>query len=208
MKNMWFRGCGLLCLILHLFVVGCAGTSPPSKFYTLHSEGISGPTESFPSSSHALAISIGPVEIPDYLDRPEIVSRTNQNQLTLAEFDRWAGSLKVDITRVLSENLSLLLSKSMVSVTPWESGGPSDYRITVYITRFDILSEGYVLMNAQWNIIGKDGSTVLLTGKSSANEPVTAETYSARVASMSRALGTLSRDIAEGIKSVSRKSFT
>jgi hypothetical protein len=123
----------------------------------------------------------------------------------LSEFDRWAGSLKNDITRVLSENLTLLLSQNSVFVSPWGWVNASDYRITVDIGRFDIMPEGNVLLTAQWTIIGKDGIKILLARESIVTEPITAPTYKTRVSSMSGALEKLSRDIAEGIKTVSQK---
>ena len=44
-----------------------------------------------------VAINIAPVELPDYLNRLQIVTRDGRNELKLAEFDRWAGSLAENI---------------------------------------------------------------------------------------------------------------
>ena len=182
---------------LILVFSGCASTKP-ARFYTLNVNESAGTI--MPSASYKYRVAIGPVEIPDYLDRPQIVSRTSRNELTLAEFDRWAGSLKDDITNVLSEDLSRLLYQNAVSVTPWEWGDSSDYRVAVDIRRLDIMPEGYVLMNARWNLIGKDGITILFTSESSAKEPIREQTYSAKVSSMSSALAKLSQDMAETLK--------
>jgi uncharacterized lipoprotein YmbA len=190
-----------LVVFLLMIVSGCASTDP-SRFYTLHST--KGPSIVQPSSPHELFVMIGPVEIPDYLDRPQIVSRTNQNEITFSEFQRWAGSLKDDITRVLSEDLTELLSGDAISVSPWEWGVTSDYRIGVHIRRFDIMPEGNVLLNARCTLIGKDGMTQLLMWEASITEPIIAQTYDAKVSSMSGALEKLSQDIAEKIKEVSQ----
>jgi len=205
MRNIILYSGVLVCLVVvQFFVAGCAGTSAPSRFYTLNALGDEEAAQSVPASTHSLSVVVGPVEIPDYLDRSQIVTRSSPNELKLAQFDRWAGSLKEDIARVLSENLALLLSGNDVSVSSWEWSSASDYRIALYIRRFDIMSEGSVLIGAQWNIIGKDGVEILLTGELSAEEPIAAETYNAKAAAMSKALGKLSRDIAEGIKTVSK----
>jgi uncharacterized protein len=187
-----------------LFVIyGCAG-SEPSRFYTLDVSDNPGAVRS--SSPDKLLIAIGPVEIPDYLDRPQIVSRTSENEITFSEFERWAGSLKDDIARVLSENLTVLLSRNHASVSPWQWGNPGDYRVAVEIRRFDIMPEGDVLINARWTIFSKDGIRMLLMRESIASEPATAQTYRAKVSSMSRALERLSREIAEGIEAVTQKN--
>jgi len=192
-----------LVVFLLLIISGCASTDP-SKFYTLHSIKSSNIVQQ--SSPYELFIMIGPVEIPDYLDRPQIVSRTNQNEITFSEFQRWAGSLKDDITRVLSEDLTEILSEDAISVSPWEWGITSDYRIGVHIRRFDIMPEGSVLLNARCTLIGEDGTTQLLMWGVSVTEPINAQTYDAKVSSMSGALEKLSHDIAEKIKAVSQNN--
>lgn len=205
MKNILFYWGTLVCLfVIQLSVTGCTGTSAHSRFYTLHALGDEDATQGVSASTHTLSVAVGPVEIPDYLDRSQIVTRSSPNELKLAQFDRWAGSLKEDIVRVLSENLTRLLSRNGGSVSSWESCAASDYRVALYIRRFDIMSKGNVLINARWDIIGKDGVEILLTSESSAEDPIADETYSAKAAAMSRALGKLSRDIAEGIRSVAK----
>lgn len=190
-----------LVVFLLLIISGCASTDP-SRFYTLHA--IESPDTVQPSSPYELFVMIGPIEIPDYLDRPQIVSRTSQNEITFSEFQRWAGSLKDDITRVLSEDLTQLLSEDAISVSPWEWGTTSDYRIGVLIRRFDIMPDGNVLLSARCTLIGGDGTTQLLMWEASVAESITAQTYDAKVSSMSRALEKLSRDIAERILAVSQ----
>jgi len=48
---------------------------------------------------------VGPVTLPPYLDRSQIVMSDRANELNLAEFDQWAESLQTNFTRVLGENL-------------------------------------------------------------------------------------------------------
>ena len=65
-------------------------------------------------------IGIGPLDLPGYLDRPEIVTRVNPDELELAELDNWAEPLKDNITRVLAENISRLLCTEDVVIFPWK----------------------------------------------------------------------------------------
>jgi len=194
-------------LILSLFLLsglsGC-GSTQPSRFYTLYLIGDLKPERQSTSSGHNIYVVIGPVEIPDYLNRPQIVIRTSQNGLTLSEYDRWAGSLKEDIARVLSENISKLTAPDEIAVVEWGWGGGHDYRVAVDINQFDIMPEGNVLLNAEWAIVGKNG-TRIIARRESVTEPIHGQTYEAKVSSMSGALGTLSRDMAGGIISVIEK---
>ena len=71
-----------------------------------------------------LSFGIGPIKIPEYLNQPKIVTRKGPNELTLAEFDRWAERLKDNLTRVLAKNLSNLLCTKDDRSLPMARGDP------------------------------------------------------------------------------------
>ena len=62
--------CGLALLVLS----GCFGSTPPTQFYLLPLP--TGGDTAPPSSAvqRALTIGVGPVTVPPYLDRPQIVT--------------------------------------------------------------------------------------------------------------------------------------
>src|SRR5512135_69959 len=143
---------------LALFVVilaGCA-SSPSSKFYQLTPAQNKTLVTRDVSPDQSLIITIGPVRIPDYLDRPQIVTRSGKNELKLSEFNRWAGSLESDIGRVLVEDISSILPPDCASVLYWtsysESQVPASYRVEVNVDRFEGTLGDLVLLNAQWEI--------------------------------------------------------
>ena len=187
----------MISILIALF--GCASTEP-SRFYSLNSLKAQEITQKTISTDRGVSIALSPVNIPDYLDRPQIVSRTGKNELFIDEFNRWAGFLGEDITRVLAENLSILLAQEHITILTWERTVPIDYRIVVDATRFDVMPDDNVLLKAQWIIFGKDGKNILAMRESNFNEHVDGQDYSARVAAMSRTLESLSREIASEIK--------
>ena len=67
---------------------GCFG-SKPTRFYMLSSTGDVAATADRSGASRVIAV--GPIAIPDYVDRPQIVVRESANQVRLAGFDNWAG---------------------------------------------------------------------------------------------------------------------
>jgi uncharacterized protein len=205
MKNVCRHRFTIMGMLFVLILGGC-GSTQPSRFYTLGSIGKYEAGTRSTSADQIIFVTIGPVDIPDYLDRPQIVSRTSKNELSLSEFDRWAGSLKDDTVRVISENLTDLLSQNSAFVSPWGRGTGGDYRVIIDIMRFDAMPEGNILLNAQWTIVGKEGKQVLRTRESVITESVSAQTYDAKVSAMSGALEKLSRDIAEGIKAILQKN--
>ena len=193
-NNMIFR---YLILFIILSVPGCTGTSPNALYYTLS------PIEknSIPNQSTRVpaefAIGIGPVTFSDQLDRPAIVTQTGRNQITINEFHRWAGSLQQNFTRVMTQNLALLLNTEQVMARPWERYFKPDIRIAVDIQKFGGQLGEYAELGTTWMIIeeGKDVETVV--HRSEIKEPVSDDSYNALVAAQSRALAGLCEEIAK-----------
>ena len=187
-----------------LFVLGCA-SSPPTRYYNLSSlqEGGSQRKESTPDQG--LAIVVGPIKFPGYLDRTEIVTRSSSNKITLSDFDVWAGSFKEDFSRALAENLSVILSTEIVVVYPRLRPGLAKYQIGVDVIRFDGPLGGDVSLIARWAIFEGKEKKLVSVRKSTIIEPSGEKGYEAMVAADSRALEKLSREIAETIKTLSKK---
>lgn len=203
--NVLFRRVTLFTLGVALLIgTGCA-SSAPSRFYQLNSLNTENMVALDDSRQRSVIIAVGPVRIPDYLDRPQIVTRYNNNELRLGEFDRWAGSLEQDISRVLVENISILLPKDLFYVTRWISSAQSDtsasYRVEVNIIRFDGVTGESALLEAQWAVFDKERK-MILKRESSINERVSGNSYKALVSALSNALGSISRDIANAIMSL------
>jgi len=115
---------------------GCA-SSQSSKFYMLESMSRTTAAEGSTPLRQNISVGLGPVTIPDYLDRPQIVTRTNQHSVLLAEFDRWAEPLSGNISRTLAENLSSLLQTDTVVLYPWPGSVDIAYQVLVDVFRFD-----------------------------------------------------------------------
>ena len=185
---------GLLGLMALL--AGCA-TTKPTNFYTL-SRTTEPEVAKLPATG--LVIGLGPLTIPQYLDRPDIVTREGANQMRLAEFDKWAESLEPLLTRIMAEDLYSLLDASDVIPIPQRGDVALDRVVEVDINRFDADASGQVVLDARWRIYKGDNETLLASGRSMITEqgpPVPG--YDGIVAAMSRALGRASKEIAQAI---------
>jgi uncharacterized lipoprotein YmbA len=112
----------------------CAST--PSRFYILDTLSAS---ETIPGTAPAQGpvIGVGPITVPKYLDRPQIITRSGRNQLALGEFDRWAEPLQDNVLRVLAENLAFLIPTDQVLLHAWPQSAILDYQVTVEVLQFD-----------------------------------------------------------------------
>ncbi len=187
---------------------GCiGGKSSPSKFYVLSALPNPETTKKVAAAERGLAIGVGPVSLPPYMDRPEIVTRSGGNQLHLSEFNRWAEPLRQNVTRVLAQNLSILIPTDRTALYPWERSVPINYQVVVEVARFEGSADGNSLLIARWSIVGADGKQELLAGQSRFSESIgPPQDYEATVSAMSRSLADFSREIAAAIKTLSRQT--
>ena len=123
------------CLIILVGLGGC-GSTQDTRFYVLTSlPATERPSDA--SSGLKPAIGLRPVGMPEQLDRPQIVTRVGENMLHLAEFDQWAAPLRENFTRVLAENIAILVPTDRVVVFPWPTASPIDYEVAVEVARFE-----------------------------------------------------------------------
>jgi uncharacterized lipoprotein YmbA len=200
-KAVLTRSAGLLGAVL-LGLTSCS--SPPTRFYVLSHL----PSSAQPSTAaeQGLAIGVGPVQLPDYLDRPQIVTRSSDNELKLANFAQWAESLQDNFAQVLADNLAILLPTRQVPVFPWSRTTPIDYQVKVKVIRFDRTAGGESVLNARWSIISGDGSRALIVRESSYSVLPEGDDHAATVAAMNQTLALFSRDIAAALRGLPRSS--
>ncbi len=177
-------------------LAGCAA-APPSRFYILsHVEA----DASAQPAGRAVAIGVGPVELPMYLDRPQIAVRSGAHELLYSETHRWAEALQDNVTDVLAENLAILVPTDNVAVFPWGRSTTIDYQAVAEVSRFDADASGNVVLSVNWKLYRERSREVVAQKKTAFTEPVGGTGYTEIVAAQSRALAALSREIAGAIR--------
>ena len=188
--------------LLLMTFMACASNAP-SRFYVLSSLTGTGGEPETASDKRQVTIGVRPVELPAYLDRQQIVTRVSANELHLAGFDEWAEPLGDNLTRVLMENLSILLPTDSFIILHTRGPEPADYQVQVEVIRFDGSLAGHASLLARWTILREDDKKIFLTRKSAFKEAAGGPGYKALVAAQSRTVEALSREIAGAIKGLS-----
>ena len=189
-------GMSITLLISLALCSGCMGRSAPVRFYVLTE--VPRSTAAAPSAAPGPALGVGPVALPRYLDRTQIVTRRGA-QMEAAEFDRWGESLGEGVPRAIAAHLAALLQTERIAVFPWSGARTIEHQVVIDVTRFDGVVGGDVLLEARWRVLGPDRKELAL--RSSALREATGEAgYLALVAAMSRSLEALSREIADAVK--------
>ncbi|HEX6767977.1 MAG TPA: PqiC family protein [Candidatus Binatia bacterium] len=193
-------------ILLGLSLAGCGNLSPrpdPSRFYTLTAIAQPGAAVTEVSSNPGgISLGIGPIRLPGYLDRQEIVTRVSPNRIDLSENDQWAEPLEANFSRVLGQNLAVLLPVGRLVFFPWESTRSPAYQVEVEVLRFEANAAGDVEMSARWVVLETSKKLPLRSGETLLSRQRAVKSTDAAVAALSETLGDLSREIANAISAI------
>src|SRR5262249_23076341 len=191
-------------LFLSFLLTGCSFLEvkpDPSRYFALTSLPRTGQRAQDPAGTNALILGIGPIKFPGYLDRQQMVTRISQNRFAVAENDRWAEPLDENFSRVLSQNLSILLQTDRIVPYPWVRSQQPTYQVQVEVLRFEPNAEQVVELWARWIILDDARKNISLK-ESYLTKPLRDKSAEASVAAMSEAVADLSQDIASVIRNV------
>ena len=167
---------------------GCT-TSPNSRFFTLV------PQPAAPSAGRSPAtVAAKPVELAKYLDRPQIVRRSDAYELQISDLEHWGEEMRDMVTRVLIENLTLRLPASQVVGASGSLTIRADVTVEVDISRFDADQNGQVFLDAR-SAVQREGRRPSVWSDRITVQPAS-PSITDLVAAMSDALGELSDRIA------------
>jgi len=170
-------------------LTSACGASAPARFYTLAAT--AAPSNQSPTQC---SVMVGPVSVPPAVDRPQFVVQVSGNRVELDEFNRWAAPLDDAIARAVAGNLAVLLGTPDVAVAPLPNF-VAGYRVTIDVQRFDSVQGRSTLLDAVWTVRAMRSGRAQ-TGRTVAREDVQGDGYDALAAAHSRALATMSEDIA------------
>jgi len=182
------------CLLVSL---AACGSSPKTEFYELNAD-VSSAMQAA-NLSEGPAVGVWQVELPDMLDRSEIVTRDNQYKIAMADFSWWASNLSQNMSLLIVTRLSQDLQSNRVVMSPWPSYRKNDYQVIVRVQRFDGALGGEVVLRGLWSLLDGDGTKELKRQVFEFKTSTADLTYQEMVAAMSRLTVQLSEQLAEGI---------
>jgi uncharacterized protein len=183
-----------------LLLQGCSFLEPlpdPSRFYVLTSAEAGAP-DGRPLPD--LSIGLGPLRLPDYLHRQEIIRRAGLNEVQPWGANRWAGTLDSNASRVLAQNLSADLGTDRVWMYPSFEISHTDYLIDVTVVRFDLDTQNTAFLNARWEVRSNKDKTRTISRETRATHAAASADAGAGVDALSQSLGDLSKDIAAAVR--------
>lgn len=187
----------LRCSLLALSLASCAGAPLAVREYVLTAVP---PEAADGAAADGPVIGVGPIDLPGYLRRREIVTRTENGLLRTNKHEQWGESLAAGFGRVLAANLAREVPSSRVFVAPWRIGNEPAWQVSVQIQRFERDASGVVELEAGWVLRARECAGVGELRSASIHEPIDGTSPTATVEAHSRAVARLGREIAEAIR--------
>ncbi len=190
-------------LLVLVLVSGCASNSIPTRYYSLT------PLEPAAATGDGIAetisLGVGPLQLPEMLDRRGIVSFRKGNELSIATYNIWAGDLQEAILRVLTDNMSSQLGNDRIWSFPWDNRNRPEYQLRIVIEEFSGQLRESVTLRAKWSLLGEHGRKELLTRRSSHQQRVSGKGYRDYVGALNGALNEFSQALASQVSEALRE---
>ena len=159
----------VLLLVAATAFTACGGGT--QKYYRLESDGPA------PTGTTGLSVGVGPVALPGYVDRAELVFQSGPNEFQVPADAHWTGSLKENISRVLAADLGRRLHSGNVLAFPWNPTAKLRYQIAVDVSQFHAISGQGAILEVAWRILTPDGTSTIRRGNGLYHEPIVGDGY-------------------------------
>ena len=187
----------LTTVILSPLLIACATSSPETKVYSLSAP------DSQPQpavSTQGISIGVGPIQFPDKLKRPQIVTRLSDNRMSLSEQHHWAGNLEAEFLTILVQNIISQTGTPRTYSYPWDNRRRPHYQIELTIYQFDGELGGTSNLSANWALISNDGHKIIHQHSTRLSEPNIDHTYETLVEGQSKLITRLSTEISQRLR--------
>lgn len=192
----------LLILVWFVMMASACATKSSQKtyFYVINPVETDASLIANNSEKH-LALEITSLSVPQYLERPQIVTRSGTNQLEINEYHRWGGNLRKNISRVIAKNLSLYLNTPDIFIVPHVSHTKLTHRVMIEIISFERYPDNRVKLSSLWTLTDPtSGKTITKSSDYEISLSKTKGGIEESVNAMGQALAMLSREIADATR--------
>lgn len=186
-------------LMVSLLVLAACAAPAKTRYYLL--SGGSAPASE--SEAPAYRVAIGPVTVPEALDRQQIVLHVAPDRYVITDGELWAEPLKRDIPRVIADDVGQHLPAARVAAYFQLEGQGADYRVFIDVLRFESAPGQSSTLDVAWSVRNRAGER-LHEAHSVFVEAVAAPGIEPLIAAHAKALDAFGREIAVALDRIAR----
>lgn len=189
----------VVAVVAAALAAGCLKRSKVARTYVL--DPVAAAADAAPSAAPVAVVGVERVDLPDWLDRPQVTGRAASGEVVTDEFSRWGEPLPRGVQRVLAENLVVLLPDRRVVSAPFPPRDRVDHSVEVTVLEAARQADGSVRLECRFTVLAKDGA-VLARRRSSHRASPTAPGPAGAVAGLNEVLAGLSRELADVLRAL------
>jgi uncharacterized protein len=190
-----------LVVAMALLLPACSFLSPqadPTRFAVLAS------VDELPGEEAAVAPparspvrwGLGPLTLPEYVRRSELVSRAEGTRIVISGTERWAEPFDRAVERVLAIDLERATGATRVIHHPWYASDRPDAQVEIAFSRCEREESGKIVVAARWSVRDLRGGGSPVERESRIERETAGPEGASTARALSLALVELAREIA------------
>ncbi len=190
-------------VVIVLLGLMARGSNPVEDHYyslVLAADDVMAPMETEETKAHLI---VGPVQLPEYLNRRGITIQIDSNQIQTANHHFWAEPLEEAISKVLVRDIANLASGVTVDRDAGRWTGSGDCRLRIEFDKFHATDRSRVVSSGRYWVSSSDSE---VKQEFEVTQTLSADGHANAVAALRRSLRTLATQITDTIESNSQCS--
>ena len=177
-------------------ILGCRSMTPSVNYFILRPVGPEASSSVAMDAKATKIVAVYPVELPDSVNRIQMVRRSGSNRLEISAFNRWADYPDRLVQQVVEENLQMLAPHARVVHHPWPTGVKPD--VTVHFQFRELVGtiDKEMLLTAVWSVISSHNPAEEQVRRTTLSEPIPGSGFDDLAAAHSSVLAALCREVA------------
>ena len=193
--------CAALIAFLGAALTACTGASPQVVYYSL----LETDAAATAAPRHEqLVLSVGPINIPDVLQKTNIATGGTDGRYQLSEYHRWAGEVDRELARALVERLAGRLGTEQVYLYPGDQRVEPTFQVALDVLAMNGELGQEVTLSVRWTLIDPKGKRAPLSRLSRCSGRPADASHDAWVKAQRQNIDRLSEEIAALIKERTR----
>ena len=184
-------------IIVLLGLVACGSNPLEDHYYSLvlAADDVTAPVRTEETTAHLI---VGPVRLPEYLNRRGLTMQIDANQIQTANHHFWAEPLEEAISKVLVRDIANLVSGVTVDrdAGRWTDSG--DCRLRIEFDKFHATDQSRVVSSGRYWVSSSDAN---IKQEFAVTQTLSADGHAYAVAALRRSLRTLATQITDSVES-------
>lgn len=179
-------------ILTGLLLCSC-GASQKTHYYLLKPI-----QETADSQGKAYSVGVGPIEVAEFLQRPQLIT-TENNAILYNDFHRWGEPLASAFTRVTAVNLANLLGNNNLVLFPWRSDEVPEVQVRIEVIDLNRIGDEATL-TVRWDVDLLDHPSAEIQNLETFRVTAEKEGYESLARAYSELLGKMAAVLAENIE--------